>query len=122
MKYDEQFLLKAAARLESEAQTIVFSTSAGYTLVVGLPAFIAEDVLHGFLVRQIGDMPIGAIAIGLGLVAMAVGIARGREKAFNLRVQVHQLLALVEIERNTHTSLATTNAATASPAQINQEV
>ena len=101
MRYDEQFLLKAAIRLESEARNIIFATAARYALISGLTIYIGGILVRAFASRQIGDVPVGAVAIIVALIGMTFGIIAGRDKAFALRVQEHQLLALVQIEHNT---------------------
>lgn len=99
MQYDEQFLLRAAENLEQKARDIVISTAARYALA----AFVICSGVATLLVKfgnhdDVMTPAIVMVAIVTVLAAL-VGVLKGRELAFELRVQVHQLLVLVEIER-----------------------
>jgi hypothetical protein len=103
MKYDEQFLLKAADRLEQKAREIVFVTATRYGLGTAAASIVGGVTLHFFLGRAAANVPFGTIGTILTVMAVIGGVYLGRERAFDLRVEVHRLLALTEIERNTRT-------------------
>jgi len=100
MKYDEQFLLKAADRLEQKAREIIFMITVKFGLVAFGASLLGAEALSYFAGRKAG-VPVGAIVFIATGVAIIGGILEGRSRAFDLRVQVNQLLALTEIERNT---------------------
>jgi len=99
MKYDEQFLLKAAARLEQQARELVFTTTAKFGIVALGVSFLGAEIMTYFAKT---DFPVAGIVFIATGIAVIGGIIEGRARAFQLRVQVNQLLALVQIEHNTH--------------------
>lgn len=102
MKYDEQFLLEAAARLESKAFWIVYSTTVRYGVTGAVLSFLTIFVASRF--NDIGNQPIGVMVAVATIAALGIGVFVGRERAFLLRVEEHKLLALVQIERDVRKS------------------
>lgn len=100
MKYDEQFLLAAAARLEAKATWIVYTTTARYGITGAVLSFITIVLASRF--RDIGNQPIGFIVAVAAIATLGIGVFVGRSRAFLLRVEEHKLLALVQIERDLH--------------------
>ena len=103
--YDSAVLQEFADQLSSRASTIVFECVASY----GLMAFVVGFSLGILAGRQAFadtpnlDLTSTALVIGaLGtLIGIIVGIVRGREKSFNLRLEAQKLLLQMRIEENT---------------------
>jgi hypothetical protein len=100
MKYDEQILLKGAARLNARASWIIFWTATKYTVVTLLATSFAGAMLSRTNVLSV-DSAVAIVAV-LTVAALMVGIFVGQDRAFELRLQAQQLVALVKIEHNTH--------------------
>lgn len=100
MKYNEGFLLEAAARLESKATWIVYSTATRYGITGAAISCIGIVLVSRF--RDIGNPPTSFIVAAATIAALGIGVAVGRSRAFLLRVEEHKLLALVQIERDLH--------------------
>lgn len=89
--YDEKIIQAMAAKLYSQADSIVRShTVAGFFL--------------GFLAGLVAGAAAGeggSWAVWFGVVSAIGGAASGRSKAFSLRVQAQTALCQLQIERNT---------------------
>lgn len=101
MQYDEQILLKAAARIEKQADEVIFQTAAKYTVVTGIVTYLGSVAVRFYAMH---DLAVAWIVIGASVAAVAAGISVGRQRAFDLLVQLQQILVLIEIERNVHQS------------------
>lgn len=103
LEYREDILLQAAIALENKARLIVFWTAArftGFTLVgVTLPCIIIR-------MQWVHDLPAEVIGGICAFFALLIGIDVGRDRAFFLRLKAQQLMALIQIERNTRKSIA----------------
>jgi hypothetical protein len=102
MKYDEQILLKGAARFEARASWIIFWTATKYTVVTLLATSFAGAMLRTNVLSS--DSAVGIVAV-LTVAALMVGIFVGQDRAFELRLQAQQLVALVKLEHNTHKTI-----------------
>ena len=101
MKYNEQILLKGAARLESRASWIIFWAATKYTVLAFLAFGLAALFNPTGFFRQLPVPTVATVGAVLGLI---VGILVGLDRAFELRLQAQQLVALVQIEHNTKRS------------------
>ena len=100
-QYDSSILQQFADDLYSRARWIIFSTAAMYGTVVFVLSIIGVlSASHSNLrVQEWG-------VIGtLTLVAVAIGVNRGREKAFQLKLQAQQILCQRQIEENTRAAV-----------------
>jgi hypothetical protein len=96
-QYDSSILQQFADDLYSRARWIIFSTAAMYGTVV----FVLS--ITGVLAANHSSWGVqewGVIGT-LTLVAIAIGVNRGREKAFQLKLQAQQILCQRQIEENT---------------------
>lgn len=98
-RYDEQILLKGAVRLQAQARSIIFWTATKYTILTLLITSTAGAILHTHILSI--DSIVSAVAI-LTVTAVMVGIFVGQDRAFELRLRAQQLVALLQIEHNTH--------------------
>lgn len=101
-RYDEQILLKGASSLEARASQIIFWTAARYLALTFAVAWIGASTYN--LLSHSSDVPAMPVAAIGAAIAMVVGILVGRDRAFDLRLQAQQLVALVQIEQNTKRS------------------
>ena len=99
MKYNEKYLLEAAQRFHDQAQWVVFTCSARYTVASFLIGFFAFALLAKFYPDQFSVPLLPSIAVAA--VGLLVGVGVGTIRAFNLRVEAQKLMALVQIQRNT---------------------
>lgn len=100
-QYDSSILQQFADDLYSRARWIIFTTAAMYGTVVFLLSLIgALATSHSNLQMQ----EWGAIGT-LTVVAVAIGERRGREKAFQLKLQAQQILCQQQIEENTRAAV-----------------
>ena len=95
--YDGSVLVEFAARLYSQAKTIVVS----YTIGGGLLGAIIGGGGALALSREYQAL---MWAIVVGLVCAAIGYSKGREKAFAFRLQAQTALCQAQIEVNTRTA------------------
>jgi hypothetical protein len=104
MEYDENFLVVAADRFEQQARTIQSSITARFTVFALIGTFALARGLEYIVAREMVEpltIP-SAYIVGIGTAAAAgIGWLIGRARAFQLRVEAHKLLALVEIHRST---------------------
>lgn len=97
----EFILQQFADDLYSRARWIIFSTAAMYGTVVFVLSII------GVLATSHSNLQVqewGVIGT-LTLVAVAIGVNRGREKAFQLKLQAQQILCQRQIEENTRAAV-----------------
>lgn len=95
--YDSSILQQFADDLYSRAGWIIISVAAMYGIVVFVLSII------GVLAASHSSLQVqewGVIGT-LTLVAVAIGVNRGREKAFQLKLQAQQILCQRQIEENT---------------------
>ena len=107
-QYDSSILQQFADDLYSRARWIIFSLAAAYGAVVfvlSLVGFVAA-AKHSLSLEMQDWGGIGTFT----LVAAAIGVSRGREKAFQLKLQAQQILCQRQIEENTHTASVGTKA------------
>lgn len=102
MKYDEQILLKGAARLEARASWIIFWTTIKHIVLAFLTFGLAAVLNPTTFLRELPAPTIATIGAVLGAI---IGVFVGLDRAFELRLQAQQLIALVQIEHNTKSSL-----------------
>jgi hypothetical protein len=100
MQYDEQVLHQHAEQLYKEATAIIYSTATKYGIFTGLASFGVVAVLHA-LSQVNPDVPWNQIAVAITVIAIALGIAEGKRRAFLLKLEAQRILVLAEIERNT---------------------
>jgi len=103
-QYDSSILQQFADDLYSRARWIIFSTAAMYGTVVFVLSLIGIPAMNHSITLQMQDW--GVIGT-LTLVAVAIGVSRGREKAFQLKLQAQQILCQRQIEENTRTASST---------------
>jgi hypothetical protein len=93
-KYDAGIIQEFADRLYGQAASIIF-TSALLGVVTG--ATISVIVVIAAQVRQ----ALGTVAIVGALLGGLIGYARGRERAFRLKLEAQVALCQIQIEKNT---------------------
>ena len=89
VQYDRSILESFATDLEKQARNVI--------AISGLIGFLVGGALGYGLGK-------GPLPLGLAMLGAVMGIAIGRARAFQLRVQAHTLLCQVEIEKNTRKS------------------
>ena len=99
--YDETLLLTSADSLLKEARTIIATKTITYSLLALFASLIGLGVAQA---ASKTDFPIGVLTIGITVVAGLLGFREGLRLSFQLRLEAHKTLALVEIERNTRKS------------------
>lgn len=102
-QYDSSILQQFADGLYSRAQWIIFSTAAMYGTVVFVLSLIGVLATNHSTMQTQEWGVIGTLT----LVAVAIGVSRGREKAFQLKLQAQQILCQRQIEENTRTGSGT---------------
>ncbi len=94
--YDEQVLQSFADHLYSEASWMVFTTA----LRFGFYTFVGTTMLEMLLARFLKDATApGVLTFAATLIATLIGIAVGRNKAFDLRLKAQLVLIQMQIER-----------------------
>jgi len=97
--YDPAVVQKFAGRLYSRATSIVVTSTLG-GLILG--AIAGGGLVVAAAAYAPGSKPSPGIAIGIGaLVAGLVGLVRGLERAFKLKLDAQMALCQVQIEANT---------------------
>jgi hypothetical protein len=97
IQYDPNVLQKYADQLYSHARWVVVL----WALWGFLLGFAASGILAWVLVSRSPGAPPGAWILLLWLVGLALGLAYGRGKAFQFRLEAQRTLCQVQIERNT---------------------
>jgi hypothetical protein len=106
-QYDSGILQQFADDLYSRARWIIFSTAAMYGAIVLILSLIG--VMAAKHSSSLETQDFGVIGT-LTLVAVAIGFNRGREKAFQLKLQAQQILCQRQIEANTRAAFVGTKA------------
>lgn len=105
-QYDSSILQEFADDLYARARWIIFSTAAMYGTVVFVLSLIGVKAANHAILQTQEWGVIGTLT----LVAVAIGVNRGREKAFQLKLQAQQILCHRQIEANTRAASAGTKA------------
>ena len=92
VSYDLSIIQQHADRLYSRADAILAVYGLGFT---------AAGIVVGFLLTDVLDSPGVVILVLSGLVSATLGIALGRARGFELRLQAQVALCQVQIELNT---------------------
>jgi|GEM_PF-898358 len=115
-RYDPNVLQKYADQLYSQARWVVASlTALGFFVGFAASCILAWALLS----RSPGAPPPGAWILLLPLVGLALGLAYGRGKAFQLRLEAQRTLCQLQIEQNTRRPVP---AAATTPSRPQQEV
>jgi uncharacterized protein YcfJ len=94
VEYDSGVVTEFADRLYAQAKNIIVS----YT-ILGALVFGAVGGLGAAATGRAYEALVGAIT--LGFIGGAIGYARGRERAYTLKLQAQTALCQVRIEENT---------------------
>jgi len=102
--YDPLLLKSYADRLYQQARMIAVTTAVRYLAGMFLCSLVPVWFLHATNTALQNDQ---AYSIGIGaslvlmIVATMVGVERGMNRAFQLKLEAQQILCLVSIEQNT---------------------
>jgi uncharacterized membrane protein len=104
VNYDPNILQQHADELYKQAKSVVFGTALSYAIrtavVVGIIMLVLYNALPVGYDR--GDQSNWVVALAVVTIfAVALGIAAGRRKAFQLVLQAQQVLCQRQIELNT---------------------
>ena len=100
-QYDSSVLQKFADDLYGQARVAIITTALKFGLIAFIVAAVGSSILpHSQPLNFSFDSPTGLI----GVVAAAVGVSVGRDRAFQLKLQAQQILCQRQIELNTRTS------------------
>ena len=97
--YDENVLQEQAERLYSQAKSIILITTVKYALIAFLIDIVGA-VMYEKINPNSGQETLFFIVV-FTLVVVLAGVAAGREKAFQLKLQAQQILCQRQIEVNT---------------------
>jgi len=98
IQYDPNVLQKHADQLYARARWVVlWLTALGFFVGFAASCILAWALLS----RSPGAPPPGAWILLLPLVGLALGLAYGRGKAFQLRLEAQRTLCQLKIEQNT---------------------
>ena len=103
--YDETTLVQAADDLLRQAGDIMWRLATEWGIKAGMATLIATGAFQAFAPKT-ADVPIALVSGAVALVAAAIGYYEGHNRSFNLRLEAHKLLALIEIERNTRKAVS----------------
>ena len=102
-RYDSSILQQFADDLYARARWIIFSTAAVYGVIVFLLSVVGTlATSHSTSLEPQNWAVIGTLT----LIAVGIGVNRGRDKAFQLKLQAQQILCQRQIEMNTSNASA----------------
>lgn len=106
-KYDEKVLQGYVDSLYAQARWIVFWCALRAVIIGAVGGAVAGIALF-FVDRSELPDPVGAIRIATGICAgigLLVGLSRGFDRAFQLKLEAQRVLCQMQIERNTRPAM-----------------
>ena len=105
-QYEETVLHKFADELYRQARWIVLGCALRWVVIgviVGAAGAYIALVVNGLFIHVAGVSPsdIAIVAAICAIIGLITGIARGSERAFQLKLEAQRVLCQMQIERNT---------------------